>query len=94
MILENMIDSLPGIFYMMDRRGYLIQWNQQFEHVSGYSAKELAGIHALELFQGPDRRKLAVSVLEVFKKGSSTVEADFVSKKGESTPYYFTGKAI
>jgi len=94
MILENMLDSLPGIFYMMDRRGYFIQWNQQFEHISEYSAKELAGIHALELFQGPDKRKLAASVLEVFKKGSSTVEADFVSKKGKRTPYYFTGKTV
>ncbi|MBE0646732.1 MAG: PAS domain S-box protein, partial [Bacteroidales bacterium] len=93
-ILDTTIDSLPGIFYVMNRQGYFVKWNQQFKQVSGYSVEELSVIHALELFQGPDKRKLAASVGEVFQTGYSTVEADFVAKDGTSTPYYFTGKKI
>ena len=94
MILENMLDGLPGIFYIMDRKGYFVKWNRKFELVSGYSAKELSELHALKLFQGSDRRSLAASVLEVFRKGSSHVEADLISKEGKRTPYYFSGEAV
>ncbi|NQV03608.1 MAG: PAS domain S-box protein, partial [Bacteroidia bacterium] len=94
MILESTLDSLPGIFYMLDNKGFLVKWNRKFEEVSGYTGKELAGMNALDLFRGSNKELIAARIGEVFKKGSSDAEADFVSKDGTATPYYFSGEAV
>lgn len=90
-ISETTIESLPGIFYLFDSQGRLLKWNKNFERVSGYTAKELSGMSPLDFFLGEDKRLIEQRVKEVFVKGEAAAEADFVSKSGRKTPYYFTG---
>ncbi len=85
------IDSMPGIFYLFDAKGRFLRWNRNFEQVSGYSAAEIAGMHPLDFFAGEDKARVAARIAEVLDAGESDVEADFVSKDGRATPYYFTG---
>ncbi|MBE0646734.1 MAG: PAS domain S-box protein, partial [Bacteroidales bacterium] len=94
MIPETILGSLPGIFYVIDDKGDFVKWNRSFEEVSGYSAQELAGMSALNIFREADQERVAKRIEEVFVKGASDVEADFISKTGSATPYYFTGKAV
>jgi PAS domain S-box-containing protein len=91
---EAMIESLPGIFYLYDDTRRFMRWNKNFERVSGYSAEEIAGMSPLDFFTGEEKRLVAERIQEVFTKGESSVEADFVSKNGRKTPYYFTGLRI
>jgi protein-histidine pros-kinase len=50
-------------------------------------------MHPLDFFSGPDKELVAERIQRVFQQGVAEVEADFVSKDGTRTPYYFTGLA-
>lgn len=89
--LNIMVDSLPGIFYLFDENGRFLRWNSNFEIVSGYSSEEMAKLHPLDLFTGEDKKLIREAIQEVFIKGQAHAEADFVSKDGRRTPYYFSG---
>jgi PAS domain S-box-containing protein len=88
---EALIASLPGILYVFDRKGRFLKWNKNLEHVSGYAAREITEMSALDFFQGKDRENVEKRVKEVFRRGKSTVEADITPKTGRRIPYFFTG---
>ena len=88
---ETMLRSLPGVFYLYNRAGQFLRWNRNFEQVSGYTAAEIAALHPLDFFAGPDKELVAAKIEEVFRDGDSYVEAGFRSKAGHLTPYCFTG---
>ncbi|HSH27504.1 MAG TPA: PAS domain S-box protein, partial [Wenzhouxiangella sp.] len=46
---SGIINSLPGIFYLVDKSGHMRQWNANLETVTGYSADELSGMTAWEI---------------------------------------------
>ena len=91
---DTMIESLPGAVYFYDDTGRFLRWNRNFESVTGYSAQEIAGMHPLDFFKGDDRQLLEQRIAEVFDKGESSVEADFIAKSGHGTPYFFTGRRV
>ncbi|MBM4146740.1 MAG: PAS domain S-box protein [Nitrospira sp.] len=88
---DTMINSLPGIFYLFDEKGHFMRWNRNFEIVSGYSSEEMEKMNPLDFFDGEEKKLIEEAIQEVFVKGESNVEADFISKDGRRTPYYFTG---
>ena len=91
---ERALNSLPGVFYMYDEDRKFLRWNRNFETVTGYSGEEIARMNPLDFFTGGEKNLLAERIQEVFTTGVSAVEADFVSKDGARTPYYFTGHTI
>jgi two-component system cell cycle sensor histidine kinase/response regulator CckA len=91
---EATLNSLPGIFYLFDQAGNFLRWNKNFEHVSGYTAEEIARLKPLEFFAGDERDYITKKIEEVFTNGSVNAEAHFMAKDGTSTPYYFTGHKI
>lgn len=91
---DTMIESNPGIFYLYDRQGRFLRWNQSFEDVSGYSGAEIAAMRPHEFFLEEDRPRVRERIAEVFEEGESSVEAAFRAKDGSSTPYFFTGRRI
>jgi len=86
------LDSLPGLFYLIDAQGRLLRWNQTFERVSGYSAPELASMSALDFFGAADRGPVAAAMAQTYRTGETLVEAEFVAKDTSSTPYLFSGR--
>jgi PAS domain S-box-containing protein len=93
-VAESIIESLPGIFYLFDERGRFLRWNRNFEAVSAYSSEEIARMSPVEFFEGHDREEIALRIGEVLQTGQSTAEAEFVSKHGARTPYFFTGRRV
>ena len=91
---KAVLDSLPGIFYLFDRRGKFLRWNTNFEEITGYSAEEIGRMHPLDLFAGADKALVQERITEVFVKGASEVEAELVTKSGKKMTYYFTGHAF
>jgi PAS domain S-box-containing protein len=85
---------MPGVVYLFDELGKLMCWNQNLERISGYSAEEVAQMHPLDFFAGDDRRLVAEKLREVLESGESSIEASFVAKGGQATPYFFTSKRI
>jgi len=88
---ESVLNCLPGTFYLLDKKGKFYRWNENMEKVSGYSTKEISEMSPFDFIEEEDKKILADKINEVFVKGRSYVELDMVSKRGEKTPYYFTG---
>ncbi len=94
-LLEHSIESLPGVFYLIDSDGRFRRWNREFEHVTGYNAQEVGSMHPLDFFApGPDRDLVAERIARVFTHGRAEVEAGFRAKDGHTVPYYFTGQRV
>src|SRR6478736_997419 len=91
---DELVEAMPGVFYLYDERGRFLRWNHNFERVSGYSPEEIAGMHPLDFFCAEERALLTERIGEVFTKGEATVEASLVSKRGFATAYFFTGKRV
>ena len=93
-LASGLIEAMPGIFYLYDEHGRFLRWNSNFEKVSGYSAQEIARMHPLDFFAASEKELLQQRIGEVFRTGEATVEASLISKHGEATPHFFTGKRI
>jgi len=91
---DAMIESMPGILYFYNEEGRFLRWNKNFEIVSGYGREEILRMHPLDFFANEDKAELARRIDEVFEKGESYVEAPFLKRNGESTPYFFTGRRL
>ena len=93
-IRDTILESIPGIFYAMDAKGFFTFWNHTFEEATGRSAEELSHFNALDLFEGEGRNHIAERIQQVFVEGQGVAEADLVSKNGQRTPFHFTGRRI
>ena len=91
---DALIESVPGILYLYDERRRFLRWNRNFAAVSGFSAEEIARMHPLDFFTAEDKPRVDQGISEVFEDGESSVEAEFLSKDGRVTPYFFTGKRL
>ncbi len=91
---DSIINSLPGVFYLYDSSGKFIRWNKNFETVTGYSGEEISRMHPLDFFEGEEKTLLQQRIGAVFETGESSVEANFINRKKERIPYYFTGVLI
>lgn len=87
----DIIDALPGAFYMFDASGRFLRWNRHFKEVTGYSDSELASMHGPDFFIGADRERIAYAMQQVFIDGESSVEAVFNDRHGHGRPYHFSG---
>lgn len=88
---DDIINNLPGIFYMLDQKGRFIRINPQFIKVSGFEKHELDLMTVLDFFDGNDEGLISERMGAVFEKGDSWAEAEFITKSGQKIPYYFTG---
>ncbi|MEO6538219.1 MAG: PAS domain S-box protein [Ferruginibacter sp.] len=91
---DSIINSLPGIFYLFNKQGEYYRWNKNMETVTGYSGDEIKNLHPLDFFKAPEKDMINNKIENVFKVGEDNIEANFVSKDGHETPYYFTGMVI
>jgi PAS domain S-box-containing protein len=90
-VAEDIINSLPGSFYVYDDQWRLVRWNKKHEETLGYSAEELYHKYALDFFDGKDRDAVAKGIEKVFREGSAEVEANVITKAGQRIPCLFTG---
>ncbi len=91
---DSTIASLPGVFYVFDEQGRYLRWNENFEHVSGYSPQELAEMGPLDFFYGEDKQIVQRRIEDVLTDGQATVEARFLTKHGTLVPYFFSGRRL
>lgn len=91
---ELITNSLPGIFYILDAEGRLLQWNKNLETLSGYSAKEVQSMHALDFFDDEEKGPIAAAIQKAFTEGSADIDAYILTKHGEKLPHYFYSSLI
>ncbi|WP_158705117.1 PAS domain S-box protein [Salinibacter altiplanensis] len=91
-LTQQIVDHLPGLFYVFGPDGRLKHWNRQFETTTGYDTDEFEGRPAYSFFDGDDQWQIAKTVLEAFASGSSAIEADLLTSGGERVPMLFRGE--
>jgi PAS domain S-box-containing protein len=91
---DTIIETLPGLFYVIDGEERLARWNTELEKVTGYTPAEIAARHPLDFFAAADRPFLAERLREGFVSGFTSAEADVVSKDGARHPRLFTSKRV
>src|SRR5680860_72833 len=91
---NSIINSLPGIFYLLHETGNFLRWNKNFETISGYSAAEISQLHALDLFDADEKQLLGVKIEKVFTSGKADVETLLLTKTKEKIPYFFKGSRV
>ena len=91
---KELIESLPGVFYMIDAQGRFLMWNHNLEQVSQCSAEELAASHPLDFFEGESKVDIANAIRKVFEEGEVSLEAEMLVKDGSRSPYHFTGRRV
>ena len=91
---DEIINSLPGVFYMYDDQGKLVRWNKRQEEVTGYSPEELFGMSVLDFFTEEHKQYIRSRIETVLAEGEVRAEAPLRSKDGEEMPYFFTGRLI
>lgn len=94
LLSDNIIRSLPGIFYLYDQNAQLVRWNKRYEEVLEYTPEEIVGINALETIVERDRQMIAQRIQDIFTHGEASAETCLLSKTGREIPYYVTGRVI
>jgi len=91
---DDIINSLPGIFYMLDNNGYFVRHNSNLNEIIGRDSDRIVGRSVLSVIEEKDREIVCSKIKEVFEKGETFVEAKLLDKFGNALPYYFSGKRI
>ena len=89
---QDILNALPGIFYMFDTANRLVRWNHQFSVITGYDDQELHHMQGLAFFGGLDKKRVAEAAQRARDDGQTDLEADLRTRDGRRLPYHFTGR--
>ena len=89
-IRDAVFDSIPGIIYLLDEQGNVVQWNRRLNEMTGYSDAEIGRMHCLAYFRGADVDLIVQRFETTMREGLSEAEADFYRKDGSHFPVYLT----
>jgi len=92
--IEQALDTLTDVFYVVNPDGTLDRWNERLEEVTGYYSDEIESMQATEFFPETHQDRIADAINTTFETGEVEVEADFLTKGGERIPHEFTGARI
>ena len=89
---EDLINGLPGIFYILDETGHMMRWNHALLTKGGYNNEEVSRALGTDFFAPDERQKVIAAIGQVFQQGEAMVTADFLTKDGRRIPHVFNGQ--
>jgi len=90
--LQELVDAMPGLFYIFDAEGRLTWWNEKFETVLGYSAEELEGRPVLDFIHPDDHEHVTDRMSLLYADGQPRIaEYRLLLKDGSTIPYCGNG---
>ena len=92
--LHAALQHLPGVFFVIGPDMRLRQWNAGFREVSGYETGDFEGQTPANLFSKSDQADVFQALERVLETGSARVEAELVTKDGQTIPMLFTGARV
>jgi PAS domain S-box-containing protein len=85
--IENALNTLQDIFFVLNSKGIFLRWNKAMTDVSGYIASEIALMQPVDLFRNDDIERVSRALRETVKEGSSCIDAMLVTKDERKIPY-------
>jgi len=93
-MLEQVLNSIGDIFYMVDEEGALPLWNDRLSEVTGYSDAQIESMRALDFFGDDAKAHVQRAIEEAMETGHSRVEAHLQTQGAQAVPYEFSGRAF
>ena len=89
------IDAIPGIFFVLDRRGKYVRWNRRRDSLGDPQPPRIPEMGTLIRIHPEDRKLVADAIEAVFAKGSAEAEArGFLGRSPEVHHFYLTGRRM
>lgn len=88
---DAVIQSLPGIFFVLDREGRCIRWNRLLEEQLGIPPERIRGMSSLPFTSEEDRSLLADRMAEIIEQGPAHAEGCGFLRGDTILHYYFSG---
>ena len=92
--IDQALDSLTDIFYVLDSEDNIQRCNEQFATLTGHTDEQITNLDAVSLFPEDEQDAVAGALEEALTTGHSTIEADFVTGAGKRIPHEFTGDRL
>ncbi len=92
--LERFIETIPDIFYVLDRAGTLVLWNRRLEATTGLTAGELRGRPLVELCAEDERPVVAAALEAGMTRGQFQVDGHLRAQDGVLVAHHWTGAAL
>jgi len=91
---RRVINSLPGIFFLVDTHGQEVMWNTNLETVTGFEGRELSNMSLYRLFDEDSRQLVRQSLKDALSVGHAECEAVIVARDGRRLPFHIKGERI
>lgn len=85
-LTENIIQHLPGIFFLIDKKGRIKKWNNNLINVANRTPEETKNRSYTNFIAPKDHDRAQKALQKVFQDGYARTELDFVSKNEKVTP--------
>ena len=92
--IDQALDTLDDLFYVVGSDGDFRRWNARFPEVTGYSDAEIDGMAVRDFFPADERETIREAINQAVEHGQTTVEAEIRTADGERVPYEFTGARL
>ena len=79
---QTVVESLPGLFFVLDEQGKLLRWNDHLKVVTGYSDSELREMPFADIRPEKYRNATLEGIREVLRVGELSTEAKMIFKDG------------
>lgn len=90
---ESALNSIPGVFLVLDSDGNIVRWNDHMIDNLGYNPQELADKNALDFIVDDQKEEMRQKMEECIQSGELSVETKVYSeKKEEIRDYYLFAK--
>jgi len=89
---ESALNSIPGVFLVIDRKGKVVRWNAQMITELGYTSQELADKNALDFIVDDQKSRIKQKIDECIQEGELSVETKIHSKNGTIRDYSIFAK--
>ncbi len=89
--INKALDSLPGLFYMLDDENNFIRVNQNLIDEFGYSFEEIQNMKPLDFFEVDRYEEVTNAIERAFIEGEADLVTQMVKRNGDKPHYYLTG---
>ncbi len=80
--MQTIIESVSGLFYVLDEQGRYMMWNQPMQSLLGATSEQMGQASALDFIHADDRPYIAEKIHEVFTNGQAVAEARLLTSSG------------
>ena len=91
---EAVLNSLPGLFYVLDQEGRVVRFNDHSTEVFGMPANEIIGRSPAEFVHESDQEKVPKEIRAVLEEGYREFEITLNIAGGDTAIYQFNAERL